>query len=53
MLLIVGFVTFVPTIGHGGGEFQLLAMASGAVVLLLTCAAFIVIFVASYVKRRR
>ncbi len=46
LLLIIGFVTFLPTIGHGDGELQLFAMALGAVILLVALAAIVIAFIA-------
>ena len=46
LLLIIGFVTFLPTIGHGDGELQIFAMALGAVILLVALAAIVIAFIA-------
>ena len=53
LLLIIGFVTFLPTIGHGDGELQIFTMALGAVILLVALTAIVIAFIAKQVKSRR
>jgi drug/metabolite transporter (DMT)-like permease len=52
LLLITGFITFLPTIGHGDGELQIFAMTLGAVVVLLALVMILISFVSRYVKKR-
>lgn len=52
LLLIIGFLTFLPTIGHGDGEVPLFAMALGAVIVLLALAVIVISLVLKYVKAR-
>ncbi len=52
LLFITGFITFLPTIGHGDGELQIFAMALGAVIVLLAFAWVIIVLVSRYVRSR-
>lgn len=52
LLLIIGFVTFLPTIGQGDGEIPLFAMALGAVIVLLVLTVILISLVLRYVKAR-
>ena len=53
LLLIVGFVSFLPTIGHGGGGLQIVAMALGVLLIGLALAALIIAFISRRVKTYR
>lgn len=52
LLLIIGFLTFLPTIGQGDGEIPIFAMALGAVIILLALAVILIFLVLRYVKAR-
>jgi len=53
LLFITGFITFLPTIGHGDGELQLFAMALGASIVLLAVATIVIVVVSKHLKARR
>jgi hypothetical protein len=50
--LIIGFITFLPTIGHGDGELQIFSMAVGLIAILFALVALIVAFVRRLMKTR-
>ncbi len=50
LLLIIGFVTFLPTIGHGDGELQIFSMAVGLIAILFALVAIIVAFVRRLIR---
>jgi drug/metabolite transporter (DMT)-like permease len=53
LLFITGFITFLPTIGHGDGELQIFAMALGAVIVLVALAVIVIAFASRYVEMHK